>query len=134
VENRWQGPDYCLGHAPVREQREVTGHAVRAMYLYAAMADAWRVSGDAGLGRALHALWHDLVSRRMYVTGGIGSQSFGERFTVAYDLPLDTAYAETCASIGLVFWAHRMLLCEPHSEYADVMETALPSTAHDSST
>jgi DUF1680 family protein len=125
VENRWQRADYFLAHKPVREQFEVTGHAVRAMYLYAAMTDQLLETGDEALGTALHALWNDLVRKKLYVTGGLGSQSFGERFTTGYDLPSDTAYAETCASIGLVFWAHRMLLCHPRSEYADVIETAV---------
>jgi uncharacterized protein len=125
VENRWQRADYYLAHKPVREQLEITGHSVRAMYLYSAMADQFLETGDASLGAALHALWSDLVDRKLYVTGGIGSQSFGERFTTAYDLPSDTAYAETCASIGLVFWAHRMLLSDPRSEYADAIETAV---------
>ena len=125
VENRWQMADYFLAHEPVRDQHEVTGHSVRAMYLYSAMADQYRETGDRDLWKALQSLWRDLVSRKIYVTGGLGSQSFGERFTIGYDLPGDTAYAETCASIGLVFWAQRMLLCDPRAEYADVMETAL---------
>ncbi len=125
VENRWQRADYYLAHKPVREQSEVTGHAVRAMYLYSAMTDQFLETGDEALGKALHALWNDLVGKKMYITGGLGSQSFGERFSIGYDLPSDTAYAETCASIGLVFWAQRMLLCDPRSEYADVIETAV---------
>ncbi len=125
VENRWMRADYYLAHKPVREQYEVTGHAVRAMYLYSGMADQFMETGDASLGKALRALWNDLTGRKMYITGGVGSHSFGERFSLAYDLPSDTAYAETCASIGLVFWAQRMLLCDPRSEYADVIETAL---------
>jgi DUF1680 family protein len=124
VENRWYRADYYLAHKPVREQSEVTGHAVRAMYLYSAMTDQFLETQDEGLGRAVHALWNDLVGKKMYITGGLGSQSFGERFSIGYDLPSDTAYAETCASIGLIFWAQRMLLCDPRSEYADIIETA----------
>ena len=125
VADRWHRADYYLAHKPVREQLEITGHSVRAMYLYSAMADQFLETGDASIGKALHSLWKDLVTRKLYVTGGLGSQSFGERFTTAFDLPSDTAYAETCASIGLVFWAHRMLLCDPLSEYADVIESAI---------
>jgi len=109
----------------VREQRTAEGHAVRAMYLYSAMADLTRLTGDEGLREALLALWHNVTAKRMYITGGIGSQAHGERFTVDYDLPNDTAYAETCAAIGLVFWASRMLRLDPDAKYADVMERAL---------
>ena len=95
-------------HAPVRSQPDATGHAVRAAYLYSAMAEEYAANGDEDLLQALRALWDSAVSRRMYITGGIGSQAHGERFTADYDLPSDTAYAETCASIGLAFWAARM--------------------------
>ncbi|HUX36912.1 MAG TPA: beta-L-arabinofuranosidase domain-containing protein [Rectinemataceae bacterium] len=121
----WNGPDYYLDHAPVREQRKVTGHSVRAMYLYAAMADQRRLDGDDSLEPALEALWQNLVSSHMYITGGIGSQSMGERFTIDDDLPSDRAYTETCAAIGLVLWAWRMTLADPDSRYADVLERAL---------
>ena len=123
--DRWFGPDYFLSHKPVREQKDADGHAVRAMYLYSGMADAYAQTGDKSLLDALHALWQSTTGRRMYVTGGIGSQGHAERFTCDYDLPPDTAYAETCASIGLVFWAERMLRIEDKSAYADVIERAL---------
>ncbi|MGI6374845.1 MAG: glycoside hydrolase family 127 protein [Anaerolineae bacterium] len=119
------GYDYCQAHLPVREQETAEGHAVRAMYLYSGMADVARETGDATLYEACQTLWHNVTQRRMYVTGGIGSLSWGERFTVDYDLPNEVAYAETCASIGLVLWAHRMLQIEPRGDYADVMERAL---------
>lgn len=116
---------YHQAHLPVREQREALGHAVRAVYLYAGMADVARVTGDKSLAQACEKLWEDIVYRKMYITGGIGSTHIGEAFTFPYDLPNDTVYAETCASIGLVFFASRMLHMKPDSRYADVMELAL---------
>ena len=86
------------------------------------MADEYAATGDKGILLALRTLWDSVVSRRMYVTGGIGSQAQGERFTGDYDLPSDTAYAETCAAIGLAFWASRMTGIEGDSRYADVFE------------
>ncbi len=112
-------------HLPVRDQKTADGHAVRAMYLYCAMADVAAETGDKTLLAACKRLWKNVTHRRMYITGGIGSSKDGERFTTDYDLPNETAYAETCAAIGLVFWAHRMLHLEPDGRYADVMERAL---------
>ncbi len=120
--------DYYQAHRPVRQQETAEGHSVRAVYLYSAMADLAARTGDAELARACRTLWGNITTRRMYVTGGIGSQAHGERFTFDYDLPNDTVYAETCASIGLIFFAHRMLGLEPKGEYADVMERALYNT------
>jgi len=117
--------DYCQAHLPVREQKTAEGHAVRAMYLYCAMADLAAETGDRTLLAACKRLWRNLTERRMYVTGGVGSSSHGERFTCDYDLPNEAAYAETCAAIGLVFWAHRMLQLTADGRYADVMERAL---------
>jgi hypothetical protein len=117
--------DYFQAQAPVRDQRSAEGHAVRGVYLYSAMADYAAISGDAGLREALAAIWESATERRMYVTGALGSQHRGERHTIDYDLPSDSAYAETCASIGLVFWAWRMLLIDPDSRYAEVLERAL---------
>ena len=120
------GPfDSNQAHLPVREQTEAVGHAVRAMYLYSGMADVAAERGDDELMAACHRLWDSATLRRMYVTGGVGSAHAGERFTTDYDLPNATAYAETCAAIGLVFFAHRMLLAEGDGRYADVMERAL---------
>ena len=116
---------YMQAHMPVREQSEVTGHAVRAMYLYSAMADLANETGDAALLEACERLLDDLVLRRMYLTGGIGPSASNEGFTEPYDLPDETAYAETCAAVGLVFWAHRMLHFGGDGKYADVMERAL---------
>ena len=119
------GYQYYQAGKPVRKQTEAEGHAVRAMYLYCGMADVARATGDESLVRACEALWESTVRRRMYVTGAIGSSAYGESFTFDYDLPNDTVYGETCAAIGLVFFARRMLALRPRGEYADVMERAL---------
>lgn len=116
---------YTQAHAPVREQKVATGHAVRAVYLYSGMADVAMETGDESLAQACRTLWANLTRRQMYITGAIGSQEYGEDFTFDFDLPNDTMYAETCAAIGLVFFAHRMLQMEPRGAYADVMERAL---------
>ena len=116
---------YCQAHRPVREQEDAVGHAVRAMYLYSGMADVAAETGDRELLAACKRLWKSTIHRRMYVTGGVGSTASGEAFTFDYDLPNETAYAETCAAIALVFFAHRMLQIEADAEYADVMERAL---------
>jgi len=124
-ENVFGNWDYCQAHLPVRRQTTAEGHAVRAMYLYCGMADVAADTGDKALLAACKRLWKNVVERRMYVTGGIGSIKDGERFTYDYDLPNEIAYNETCAAIGLVFWAHRMLQIEPDGGTADVMERAL---------
>ena len=120
-----QNYEYCQAHKPVREQDKAVGHAVRAMYLYCGMADVAAETKDASLLLALENLWKNVTERRMYLTGGVGSAREHERFTNDYDLPPETAYAETCANIGLVFWAHRMLQMTGDGQYADVMERAL---------
>ena len=117
--------EYCQDHRPIREQREAVGHAVRAMYLYSAMTDVTAITGATGYREALDALWPDVVEKKMYVTGGIGSSAQNEGFTPAYDLPNDSAYAETCAGIGLVFWAERMNRLHRDARYADILERAL---------
>ncbi len=116
---------YQQAHKPVREQDEAVGHAVRGVYLYSAMADLARLKGDESLLDACKKLWNNIVNRKMYITGSIGGTHMGEAFSHDYDLPSDTAYAETCAAIGLVFFAGRMLRLEQDSRYADVMERAL---------
>lgn len=116
---------YMQAHLPVREQDEAVGHAVRAVYLYSGMADFARLTEDARLKGACERLWEDIVQRKMYITGGIGATHIGESFSFAYDLPNDTAYAETCASVGMVFFARRMLEMEADARYADVMEREL---------
>ena len=119
---------YHQAHLPVREQTEATGHAVRAVYLYSGMADVARLTGDEEMFAACRRLWKDMVQRKLYVTGGIGATHLGEAFSFAYDLPNDTAYSETCAAIGLAFFARRMLEIEADRSYADVMEQALYNT------
>ncbi len=120
--------DYNQSSAPVREQKDAVGHAVRAVYLYTAMADLVSETEEKELLQACRTLWESITKRRMYVTGGIGSTGTGEAFTVDYDLPGDTAYCETCASIGLMFFAAKMLENEVRGEYADVMERAFYNT------
>ncbi len=117
--------EYDQSHLPVREQDKVVGHAVRAMYLYCGMADVAMETGDESLREALDKLWDDLVSKRLYITGGMGPSKDNEGFTEDYDFPNATAYAETCATIGLAFWSHRMLGFGPDVRYADVMEQAI---------
>lgn len=117
--------DTIQAHLPVREQKTAEGHSVRAMYLYSGMADVAAETGDASLKQACRRLWRNVTQKRMYVTGGVGSTRHGERFTFDYDLPNESAYAETCAAIGLVFFAHRMLHMDRDGRYADVMERAL---------
>ncbi len=117
--------EYSQSHLPVRAQRRVVGHAVRAMYLYAAMADLALANNDKGLRSACEALWDDLILTKMYVTGGIGPEARNEGFTKPYDLPNANAYAETCASVALIFWAQRMLHLDLDGRYADVLERAL---------
>ena len=117
--------EYNQSHLPVREQREVVGHAVRAMYLYSAMADLARELHDQSLFDADQRLWNHLCTTRLYITGGLGPSRHNEGFTADYDLPNETAYAETCAAIGLVFWNHRMLQLDCEARYADVLERAL---------
>ena len=116
---------YSQDHIPVRQQSEVTGHAVRAMYLYAGMTDIAAHTGDVELIDAVDRLWESVVRKKMYITGGIGARHEGEAFGDDYEMPNDTAYCETCAQIGLVLWAHRMNLLHGGSEYADVVEREL---------
>ena len=120
--NRWA---YLHANKPVREELEPIGHSVRAMYLYTAMADLALEMGDDSLRSACHMLWQNLSNFHTYVTGAIGSEWNGEQFSGRYDLPNDRAYAESCAGIGLVFFARRMLDLELRGEFADAMERTL---------
>lgn len=127
TKNEVPAPDmaYFQSHLPVRQQTDAVGHAVRAVYLYTAMAELARRTADDELAATCLTLWESVTRRNLYVTGGIGSTHTGEAFTFDYDLPNDTAYAETCAAIGLVFFAERMLALRPRAELADVMELSL---------
>ncbi|MDG4825729.1 glycoside hydrolase family 127 protein [Asanoa sp. WMMD1127] len=118
------GSEYLIDHQPVRAQDRVTGHAVRALYLYAGMADVVLETGDASLRAALERLWADLAGGKTAVTGGVGARWDGEAFGDAYELP-DRAYNETCASIAHIFLAWRLLLLTGEPQYRDVVETAL---------
>lgn len=128
VHNNTTNHEYHQSHLPVREQTEAVGHAVRAVYLYSGMADLARLTGDNEMQEACKKLWRSITREKMYITGGIGGTHMGEAFSYPFDLPNDTAYAETCASIGLMFFARRMLEMEVKAEYADIMEQALYNT------
>lgn len=121
---QWPLP-YYQAHQPVREQTAVVGHAVRATYLYCAMADLAAADGDAALAQAGRALWRHATGSLMYVTGGIGSSHRNEGFTFDRDLPNEEAYCETCASVGMILWAHRLWHQERDGAYIDVLERAL---------
>ena len=124
VEEQMQG-FYDQSHLPVREQSEAVGHAVRAMYLYTGMARLAGKTGDEALVAACKRLWADATEKKMYVTGGLGSTHVGEAFTVAYDMPNDTAYTETCAAIGLMLFANAMQAVDNDAKYADITERAM---------
>jgi DUF1680 family protein len=117
--------EYSQSHRHVREQDKVVGHAVRAMYLYSGMADLAYETGDAALAATLETLWSDVMDTKMYITAGLGPSAHNEGFTHDFDLPNETAYAETCASVALIFWAQRMLHLKLDGRYADILETAL---------
>ncbi len=120
--------EYRQADKPLRQLEKATGHAVRAVYLYSGMADYAIETEDEELMSSCKRLWNNITQCKMYVTGGIGSTVLGEAFTVDYDLPSDTAYAETCASVGLMFFASLMLEYDVSGEYADVMERAFYNT------
>jgi len=122
------GYTYAQHHLPVREQESAEGHAVRALYLMSGMADVALRTGDKTLLDACRKLYLNLTRKRMYITGGLGSSHLGEAFTFDYDLPPDTAYAETCASIALIFFCRRMLEAQLKGDYADTMQRALYNT------
>ena len=117
--------EYNQTHLPVLEQSEAVGHAVRAVYMYAGMADIAAITGDAGYVQAVDRIWENIVSKKLYITGGIGSTAAGEAFGGEYDLPNATSYCETCAAIGNVYVNHRMFLLHGESKYYDVLERTL---------
>ena len=123
-EGRWS-PEYHQDHLPVREQGEIVGHAVRAVYLNAGVADLCLEGDEPELRAALDRLWASMTGRKLYVTGGIGARHDGEAFGEDYELPNATAYAETCASIGATMWAWRMLARTGDARYADLIEREL---------
>ncbi|MCD7111386.1 glycoside hydrolase family 127 protein [Rhizobium sp. DKSPLA3] len=116
---------YSQAHMPVREQTKVVGHAVRAMYLFSAMIDLAHENDDPTLKAACERLFDNLTGRQLYVTGGLGPSASNEGFTREYDLPNETAYAETCAAVALGFWSHRMAQLDLDAKYTDKLETVL---------
>jgi len=120
-----ENPGYCQDHVPVREQGSAVGHAVRAMYMYCGMADVAALLPEPTYADAIRDIWRDAVGSKLYLTGGVGARHKGEAFGEAFELPNDTAYAETCASIGSVMWNHRLFLLTGESMYYDVLEQTL---------
>lgn len=123
--DRWSQGRQAQDHAPCAEQTTAEGHAVRAAYMYSAMADIARERGDEALLKACKTIFDSIANRRMYITAGVGSTHCGEAYTHDYNLPNQTAYTETCASIALAYFAQRMLVLEPDAKYADVIERVL---------
>ncbi len=121
----WKANDYYIDVVPVSQLEQIGGHAVRAMYLFTGMADYTAMTGDRTYVPALDRLWDDVVNRKMYVTGGIGSSRKNEGFTVPYDLPNAEAYCETCASVGMVMWNQRMNMLKGDACYTDVLERSM---------
>ncbi len=120
--------DYMQADKPLAEQTEAEGHAVRAGYLYSGMADVAAETGDERMFAQCEILWKDMTERKMYITGSIGSAAYGERMTGAYDLPNDTNYSESCASISLAMFGNRMFRATRDGKYMDIVEKALYNT------
>ncbi|MEJ8816410.1 glycoside hydrolase family 127 protein [Lacibacter sp. H407] len=127
----WKDTAYAQDILPVKEQTQITGHAVRAMYMYTGAADVAAQTGDIDYMRAMKKVWEDVVHRNMYITGGIGSAGSNEGFSNDYDLPNEQAYCETCASVGMVFWNQRMNALTGNAMYMDVLERSLYNGALD---
>ncbi len=116
---------YSQDHMPILQQQEIVGHAVRAGYLYSGVADVAALTGDTAYQTALQCIWENMSSKKLFITGGIGSRAQGEGFGPNYELNSHTAYCETCAAIANVYWNHRMFLATGESKYMDVVERAL---------
>jgi DUF1680 family protein len=121
----WTNGSYWQDHKPVIEQTEATGHAVRATYLYTGMADVAALTGEKAYIDAINKIWQNAVGKKTYITGGIGAAGDGERFGNDYELPNESAYAETCASIGNAYWNYRMFLLNGDSKYFDLLERVI---------
>ncbi|MBM3285376.1 MAG: glycoside hydrolase family 127 protein, partial [Candidatus Aminicenantes bacterium] len=121
----YNSDEYLQNHKPVLEQDEAAGHAVRATYMYAGMADVAALGGYPEYVSAIDRLWENVVGRKMYLTGGLGSRHTTEGFGDAYELPSAEAYAETCAAVGHAFWNHRLFLLHGEARYIDVFERVL---------
>ncbi len=117
--------EYSQAHLPVVEQSEAVGHAVRAAYMYAGMADVAALTGDTAYIHAIDRIWNNIVTRKLYITGGIGATASGEAFGADYELPNMSAYCETCAAIGNVYVNHRLFLLHGDAKYYDVLERTL---------
>jgi uncharacterized protein len=121
----YDSDEYMQNHQPVLAQEEAVGHAVRAMYMYAGMADVAALGGYPDYVRAIDRLWENVVGKKMYLTGGVGARAGSEAFGDAYELPNRTAYAETCAAVGQALWQQRLFLLHGRSDYADVLERVM---------
>jgi DUF1680 family protein len=123
-----RGPDYgtyAQAHKKVVDQDEGVGHAVRATYMYSGMADVAALTGDTRYITAIDRIWENIVGKKLYLTGGIGARHAGEAFGDAYELPNESAYCETCAGIGNVYWNHRLFMLHGDAKYIDVLERSL---------
>ena len=129
--DEWKAPEYAQDDVPVRDQRKITGHAVRAMYLYTGIADIASETKDVGYLKTMDAIWDDVLNKHYYITGGIGASGSNEGFGKPFELPNETAYCETCASVGMVFWNQRMNMLSAQSKYIDVLERTLYNAAID---
>jgi len=123
--DEYVGAEYTQDHKPVIEQDEAVGHAVRAGYMYSGMADVAALTGDKSYIDAIDKIWDNVVSKKLYITGGIGARSEGEAFGDNYELPNLEAYNETCAAIANMFWNHRLFLLHGDAKYIDVLERTL---------